>query len=55
MVFIGEEGEKDGQARQKDNQMREGQKKKNPIIVYPLFWNIEFTIGLILQKISLDY
>lgn len=28
-VFIGEKGEKDGQARQKDNQIREGQKKKN--------------------------
>lgn len=55
-VFIGEKGEKDGQARQKDNQVREGQKKKkNPTIDYPLFKNIKFTIGLILQKISLDY
>lgn len=30
-VFIGEKGEKDGQARQKDNQIREGQKKKQTI------------------------
>lgn len=29
-VFISEKSEKDGQARQKDNQIREGQKKIQP-------------------------